>query len=443
MKKIFRHTFIATCAILAGATAACSDDTPAQQDKGATPVVKYARPTSIELSDSLLTQAPLGDKIVFVGENLGDVSEIWFNDQKASLMPTMVTSHTIIVTVPNNIPGEVTDNVRFITSTGIEISFPFHVTVPAPRVSSMDCEYAPAGSTVLIKGAYFADDPNVPLSVTIGGQPAQIRSITQTELEVTVPEGAGEEPVVVTTIYGRGVSSFRYRDTRGMLFDFEPDGITGLGMASQCWHARPTRSDETSISGDYMIIGDGETVMKAAGDYDDSHFSFEYWPGSWNTPIDYPARVGERLFDVADFTGYADKSVKFELYIPAANAWQAGAMQIIFAPTSMVALGNGGLDVFGDIVPKANNEYIQEGGLARYLWRPWTAAEAYHTGGKWVTVTCPIKDFVYDHDGAGATRMLTSVTDFASLRIFVWDGGMTGVDCTPMFYIDNIRVVPN
>ena len=36
-------------------------------------------------------------RLAFVGDNLGDVQQVWFNDQKAKLNPTMVTSHTIIV----------------------------------------------------------------------------------------------------------------------------------------------------------------------------------------------------------------------------------------------------------------------------------------------------------------------------------------------------------
>jgi len=444
MKHIFKYTLLTAVCALAAASTACSDETDAEKDKGATPVIKYARPCDINVSDSLLVSAPLGAQVVFVGDNLGDVQQVWFNDKKATLSPNMVTSHTIIVSIPNALPGEVTGKARFITSTGVEVEYPFDVTVPAPRVESMDCEYAHAGDVVTIKGSYFADDPNVPLTVTIGGVQAEIKTLTQDMLEVVVPEGAAEGTVDVTSIYGTGKSGFHYMDTRGMLFDFEPDGLTGLGLGAQCWHARPTRADETSISGNYMIIGDGEKALNAAADWDDSNYSFEYWAGSWNTPTDYPERVGERLFDVADFSDFNNKSVKFELYIPSSNPWQSGAMHLIFSPVSMVSLGNAGTDIYGNAVAGCNNTYLQEGGLGRYLWTPWTASEAYHTGDKWITVTCPIKDFVYDKDGAGATRMLSDVSDFANLQIFVWGGSaLTGVECTPLFYIDNIRVVPN
>ncbi|MDE6452861.1 MAG: IPT/TIG domain-containing protein [Muribaculaceae bacterium] len=443
MKQIFKYTLLAAGCVVAGLATACSEESYAEQDKGATPVVKYVRPCDVNLSDSLLTSASLGQQIAFIGENLGDVQQIWFNDKKALLSPNLVTSHTIVVSVPNSLPGEVTGKARLITSTGIEVDYPFDITVPAPRVQKIDCEYAHAGEVVTIEGAYFADDPNVPLTVTIGGVDAEVRSIQQDVLEVVVPEGATEGPVVVTTIYGEGESGFHYMDTRGMLFDFERDGLTGLGLDAQNWHARPVREDEISISGNYMIIGNGEKVLNAAADWDDSNYSFEYWSGAWTDPVEYPARVGERLFDVADFTDFNNKSLKFELYIPTSNPWHAGAMQLIFSPTSMVSLGNPGTDVFGNDVAGCNNTYLQEGGLARYLWTPWTSSTAYDTAGKWITVSFPIKDFVYDKDGTGASRMLSDVTDFANLQIFVWAGGVTGEDCTPLFYIDNIRVVAN
>ena len=36
--------------------------------------------------------------------------------------------------------------------------------------------------------------------------------------------------------------------------------------------------------------------------------------------------------------------------------------------------------------------------------------------------------------------MLTDVTDFANMQIFIWSGGQEGVECTPMLFIDNIRI---
>ena len=439
MKNIFRYTFMAAVTMASAFTlASCSDDTDAEKDKGSTPVIKYARTCNINQADSLIVSASLGSRLAFVGDNLGDVQQVWFNDQKAKLNPTMVTSHTIIVDIPSNIPGEVSNIARFITSKGTEVEYPFSVTVPAPRVDNMTCEYAHAGEIVTINGAYFADDPNVPLTVSFGDIPATIKKISQEALEVEVPQGAEEGPVTVTSIYGAGVSGFYYMDTRGMMFDF--DGLTGLG--NHGWHNAPIENDGTGISGNYMRLGDGATTLAGKDAWDDNNFSFEYWAGSWNTPTDYPAREGVRLFDIVDFSDYNNMSVKFELCIPEAAAWQACAMQVIFSGTDKVSMGNAGTDIFGNTVAGCNNSYFQ-GTSARGLWTPWTSTAAYHTSGKWITVSLPIKDFVYAPDGSGASSFLSSAADFANLQIFLWNGGVEGVDCTPMLKIDNIRAVKN
>lgn len=56
-----------------------------------------------------------------------------------------------------------------VTKSGAKVDFDFNVMVPAPVVSSMSCEYAPAGSEAVLYGDYFVDDPNVPLTISMPG----------------------------------------------------------------------------------------------------------------------------------------------------------------------------------------------------------------------------------------------------------------------------------
>lgn len=431
--------------LLTGAVAVTScSETDAEKDKGDTPQIKYVRTCDPTTSDSLIVAASLGDKLAFVGEGLGDVQQVWFNDQKAKLNPNMVTSNVIIVDVPNVIPGEVTNIAKFITSTGITTEYPFQITVPGPRIDEMSCEYALPGSQATFKGAYFVDDPNVPMTITFAGdKKADIVSMTQESVTFTVPEGAKEGPITVSTIYGDSKSSFHYADTRGMLFDFEDNGITGLGLpgCGQRWHENAYGDDENSISGRYYIFGDGSTTMSADGGWNDGKFAFEYWPGSWNTPTDYPARLGERLTDIVDFTDYMNMSLKFEMRIPSEYPWGAGAMQVIFAGIDKVTLGNPGTDIFGNTVAGSNNSYFQTD-LCRGLYRPWTESEPFHTDGRWITVSYPLSDCIYNTDGGKGSTPLTAA-DFSSLVLFITGGGLNGTECTPLIYIDNIRVVKN
>lgn len=421
--------------------ASCEDEPDKYEVADGLPTVRYIRSPYAVSADSLITEASTGTTICLVGENLRSIYELYFNDVQAILNSSYMTDNTVIVDVPQSIPTEVSNKMYMVTRNGETVEYDFSVTVPAPTLTTMSCEYAPAGSEVTIIGNYFVDDPNVPLSVVFPGdiEVTEFTNISQSSISFIMPECTEEGAIDVTTIYGTTTSAFHYLDTRGMLFDF--DGMTGLG--NHGWHDRTITSDETSITGNFVQLGDGNTTLDAAGGWNDSQFAFEYWPGSWNTPTDYPEGEGIRLYDLADFSDYTNMSIKFEMYIPSSNPWSSGAMQVIFAGTDLVTYGNGGTDIYGNAIAGPNNTYFQNDELPRALYRPWTTTGSYHTDDQWVTVSLPISsNFIYGFNGGTATGTL-SADDFASLVIFVTGGGVEGTECTPLIKIDNIRAVPN
>lgn len=421
--------------------ASCEDEPDKYEVADGLPTVRYIRSPYAVSADSLITEASTGTTICLVGENLRSIYELYFNDVQAILNSSYMTDNTVIVDVPQSIPTEVSNKMYMVTRNGETVEYDFSVTVPAPTLTTMSCEYAPAGSEVTITGNYFVDDPNVPLSVVFPGdiEVIEFTNISQSSISFIMPECTEEGAIDVTTIYGTTTSAFHYLDTRGMLFDF--DGMTGLG--NHGWHDRTITSDETSITGNFVQLGDGNTTLDAAGGWNDSQFAFEYWPGSWNTPTDYPEGEGIRLYDLADFSDYTNMSIKFEMYIPSSNPWSSGAMQVIFAGTDLVTYGNGGTDIYGNAIAGPNNTYFQNDELPRALYRPWTTTGSYHTDDQWVTVSLPISsNFIYGFNGGTATDTL-SADDFASLVIFVTGGGVEGTECTPLIKIDNIRAVPN
>lgn len=421
--------------------ASCEDEPDKYEVADGLPTVRYIRSPYAVSADSLITEASTGTTICLVGENLRSIYELYFNDVQAILNSSYMTDNTVIVDVPQSIPTEVSNKMYMVTRNGETVEYDFSVTVPAPTLTTMSCEYAPAGSEVTITGNYFVDDPNVPLSVVFPSdiEVTEFTNISQSSISFIMPECTEEGAIDVTTIYGTTTSAFHYLDTRGMLFDF--DGMTGLG--NHGWHDRTITSDETSITGNFVQLGDGNTTLDAAGGWNDSQFAFEYWPGSWNTPTDYPEGEGIRLYDLADFSDYTNMSIKFEMYIPSSNPWSSGAMQVIFAGTDLVTYGNGGTDIYGNAIAGPNNTYFQNDELPRALYRPWTTTGSYHTDDQWVTVSLPISsNFIYGFNGGTATGTL-SADDFASLVIFVTGGGVEGTECTPLIKIDNIRAVPN
>jgi hypothetical protein len=430
----FNKWFLGAAVVALGMTAVSCEDEPDKFElTGGKPTVKFVRMTTPEQADSLITGAYMESTICLVGENLTSIHEMYFNDQKAILNTSYITKNTLVVDVPKVIPSEVTDKIYMITAKNDTVTYDFTVKVPAPVISSMTCEWAKPGEEVTLYGRYFIDDENKPMTITMpDGQvikSSQFKDLTQTSVTFDIPANCSEEgKIYAQTIYGKGRSVFQFRDTRGMLFDF--DGRTGLDFANNCWHAKAAKpADETSIDGAYIQFGDGSTVMDATGGWNDSQFAAEYWPGDWSNT--YPAEgQGMLLTDLVNFSDFANMALKFEMMIPSSNPWSAGAMQIIPASKEKVSLFT------------ANNTYFHDDSdkLPRAWYAPWTTTGSFDTADKWITVSFPFSSFIYYWDGTVAGQSLKA-NSFDSLLIFIVNG-QEGKDCTPIIKVDNIRAVP-
>ena len=453
--KNINGALFAMALVAAGAGfTSCEDEPDKYEVAGGTPTIDYVRPVDAASKDSLLTAASLNNTICIVGRNLRSVTKINFNDQAAVLNTSYMTDNTIIVTVPKAIPNEVSDKIYFITSKQDTVAYDFKTIVPAPTINSMSNEWAAAGEEVTIKGDYFLDYDNSHLTIKVGENytiPYEDLKISQNNIRFNIPEDMPKhEPIYITTINGTTKAGFRYMDNRGMLFDFDtPWKEGGDVLGNNGWHNRTITSDATSLSGNYMVLG--ETAMGSDGAWNDGNFSFEYWPGSWQDPETSSSRP--RMQDLADFSDWQNMSLKFEMCIPKDNSWSAAPMQIYFGSVTQVSNGAAGTkDIYGNVLAGANNTFFHDQGkLARALYMPWqnTEDKLYNTEGKWVTVTIPLADFVYDYDGNKGLSY-SGVNDFSAFNIFVIKGSYndanvlpTGVDCNPIIKIDNIRVVPN
>ncbi|MBP5499083.1 MAG: hypothetical protein J6Y05_00105 [Bacteroidales bacterium] len=459
-----QYKAIATCLLscaLVCAMSSCDDTPDAYEVAGGIPTVDYIRCLSSEIkgynddentvytNGQLVTSASPQAVLCLIGSNLRSVYEMYFNDKKAILNSSYITDNTLIVSVPSSVPNLVTDKIYMITKSQDTISYDFSVVIPAPQVTAMSCEYAAVGNEVTFTGNYMVNDPNVPLTVSFkdangNDVEATIKSIAEdyTSCVAIVPEGAAEGAVTMSSIYGSTVSSFRYLDTRGMLFDFDE-----IVRSNHGWHAQTITTDETAIKGNFLQFGTGDAALAGSGDtWDDSHFHFEYWAGNWADPETYASDDCVRLNDVVDFTDYQNMSVKFELFIPSDYPWSACAMQIIFSGVDLVSMGNAGIkDIYGNTLGGSNNTYFHDDAISlpRALYRPWTSSGSFDTADKWITVTLPIaSQFIYFWDGSAASGSLNAES-FANLELFVSAGGVVGTDCTPIMKIDNIRVVPN
>jgi hypothetical protein len=408
MKKIINNTLSAFLLLLVTGVAgmlfqACEGN----EEEMLMPEIFYIRKTDPAKSDSLVAHAYMGDNIAIIGQNLGFVDEVWFNDQRAALNPNLVTPTSILVSVPEVIPATVTNYMYLINMNKKDtLKYTFGVDVPAPLVDRMVCEYVADGETAVIRGNYFVDDPASPLTVLFPGNvPGTIVSSSIDEIHVTVPAGTGPGQVQVRSLYGSTRSRFFFRDDRNIILNF--DDLTAEGG----WRSGVIgSSNPAGISGNYVRFS-GTMPAKAGSVWNEDGVSFNYWPQANGRP-DVPIYTGE----------LKDGEIKFEVNV--VEAWESGAMQMIFTPYSITGA----------------NSYIADVPLPRGLWNPWKATGTYKTDG-WVTVSYPLSEFIYSPDGSVHADKFTADM-ISGLTFYLWHGGVDGKECTPHICIDNIRVVP-
>ena len=171
--KIYRISRWVLCAALITCQVAlftsCEDEPDKYEISDGTPTIRYIRPVNIESADSILSGAFMDNNICIVGENLRSITKMFFNDQEAKLVPSLITNNTMIVTVPGQIPGEVFNKIFMVNNSNDTTSYDFKVLVPGPSINNMSNEWAKAGEKATIYGNYFVDDPNTPLKLTING----------------------------------------------------------------------------------------------------------------------------------------------------------------------------------------------------------------------------------------------------------------------------------
>ena len=384
--------------------------------------------------DVLIQQAYMGEVICFMGDNLCSVRELYFNDLKAVLNTSFMTEHTLVAAVPSNLPGKRTDKVYMITKDKDTVTVDFKVMLPAPQIKSMSCEFQKPGEEVTVYGNYFTEPMSVVFEDGNGAEVTTFKSLSMTEATFVIPADAKPGKIKVTTESGVARSSFSYYDfCGGLITDF--DG--GTDVVPQGWNFTGTYSSEGGIMGNYVELKSANP-MSADGAWNED-FKIDFWCGTWDgDPMDNMSGPGVPICNIIDFTNFQNMALKFELYIPSSNPWMAGAMQLIFCSSDKAANDSW-----------QNNTFVHSSAgdpagldLCRGLYRPWEATGSFDTGDKWITVTVPFSEFTYNSDGTAGKVPLEKPEDFATFVIWPWSGGVNGVECTPVFRIDNIRAVP-
>jgi len=228
----------------AGMITSCKKDS----SSGGTPVVNYVRITSPESSDSLLAGAGQGQLIAIVGNNLQDAREVWFNNLKATLTPTYISSTSILASVPSQIPDSITNMLTIIFKNGYKLEYPFEVQISKPYVSSMLCEFVNEGDVATILGNYFY----MPVTVTFtGGATAELVDVKDAQIQFKIPADAQPGPITIKTNFGETKSDFWFRDPRNTFIASDP--FQGWNNASLVV-TNPGPGDPPKINGNYFRI---------------------------------------------------------------------------------------------------------------------------------------------------------------------------------------------
>lgn len=394
MKIAFKY--ICAVAVLAAAVVltAC-EKTHYGKDKGETPRIEYVRSTDPGAADSLIVEAAMGSVIALIGDGFSGVSEAWFNDQPAKLNPTLITDHSVIVTVPGGMPEEVTNTITLRTKKGKECVYDFKVMIPIPKVESISCEWALDGQKVTLSGNYFFADENGAIEVLFPGNlKAAIERFDTREIVCNVPAGALPGTITVTSLYGTGRSVFTFRDRTGLFLDGENGPWNGWNMSD----------------------------FGTEGGIDGSYLKFEGTLGAWAWPnntlhLYYINPTGQPLADISsdELQYYA---LRFE-----ANCfeWHDTPMVMWFT--------------------KNHGSHSVDETEAQYHWKPYLVDGEkvnYVTDG-WVTVTIPLTDFNTDKEESTTDRSIGDSSNMIDFHMMPF--GAADINGPIKLWMDNLRIV--
>lgn len=346
------------------------------------PSITYIRVTDPASSDSLLVSASQGALIAIVGTNLQDAQELWFNDQRASLTSTYITSETILVSVPSDIPNEISNTLTIYFKGGDSLTHEFVVDISEPFIQNMVCEYVAAGEVATIRGNYFY----APLTVTFaGGVQGEVVEVEDRLLKVRVPEGAEPGQITIASNFGETKSDFWFRDNRNIFISSDPfSGWWNYDFVVE----NPAAGDPPAINGNYIRVNEVISSWQ--------------WKEVAGGPPDAMGDISKNIPDDA-ILNPEDYNLKFELNTR--KPYNSNILKFSFGLTDF------------------NTD--------QYVWNP-----PYDTKGKWQTVVIPFEELAAAYADSGFE--LTVNPDGYHTRLLFHGPGE--LDCDMSF--DNFRIVP-
>lgn len=193
-----------------------------KDEVGPAPVITEIRNYAASPSDTLVQTLIAGQWVVLLGQNLGEVSQVYFGSIPASINQTLMTAQSIVVKVPT-IPFDsvARDKVNIVTVVNGSGSATFSINITGAPMISRIRNYAAApkdtiasrllpGQTVNIVGYNLKNATKIAFQ----GVDANLTGATYTDSSVIVKVPAnfyGSDPLLANKItYGTAVDTINY-----------------------------------------------------------------------------------------------------------------------------------------------------------------------------------------------------------------------------------------
>jgi len=235
MKKINRHSTVAMILLFVMVTLAYTSCKKDNEGAAGNPVITKVRvisktdtikdvdhrinldsnlvydETRVVSFDSTVVAGRLNNQYAIIGENLLTTLSVSFNGVKVNFNPALLTDHSIIISIPNDVPyGAGQSNQLVVTTKFGMATFAFPILQPPPTITTFSPVAAGAGEIVTLTGTIFEGVTEVKfdaVAAEIVGTP------TKTQIQVRVPAGIVQAYIFVTTPGGtsRSVGSFGFK----------------------------------------------------------------------------------------------------------------------------------------------------------------------------------------------------------------------------------------
>jgi hypothetical protein len=309
--------------------------------------------------DTSFVAIAAGKMIVIEGRNLNGVKQVLFNNFNAPFNSNYVTGHSIIVTIPEDAPTEVTEpdapnKVKVVTGGGTA-EFDFTLLPTPPQIAVVN-EFTKPGDEMILYGSniFLVEKITLPGGIEVTDYVIDEDGTTVTFI---LPESATEPgPIMVKTKYTT-VETPPINDNTGMIVNFDDIGTLEWGCSES--------NDDVNFPG---ARGDFALMSFGAIPADNS----SWWEGgrSVNTPGNTVWLPQDELSGSID-----DYAVKFEIFIK--TPWKYG---------TLLAMRSYGFQYIARVAP----------------WRG--SPDKTAKTDQWVTVTLPLSMFktkANDIDGTG------------------------------------------